>query len=626
MRRQVIYTRYSTELQNPKSCADQEREVRQVLTEMGIDTTTALVIHEEAQSGTREDRDGYQRIVQMMEAGEISILAVDDQSRLSRGGNASSAIQDLVYHGSRFISTGERIDTNDPGWKLSVKVLELHNSVCIDDVARRAHRGQRGRASADLSAGDICFGYESYVDDPNWDPTVAGRPRPPRKIRIKRAHRKWVRKIFFWFAQRGWSISKIARELTNRGVVRDAHRRGTKWHHYEVRRMLGNPKYIGVWRWGLSHTIRDSRGKKKQVAVPEKQWVVRDRPYLRIIDQDTWELTQEKLARLQDVYGKKEGQRRRGPRVHHTAIYPQSILGGLLVCGMCGQRLWRRSSDSYEYYGCPAHKDGACTMRTWVRIDKAEEALLGFVRQLLLSWPPGFDRVVAVVRERFEAAARRVPQQRIADESRLKKLKHQLNHLIAFVARGDESPAVRAQLSGVEREIAILEGRIAEAERMHNTPVTAPNDEWAQAELTQLVVLLRSEPARSAPLLRRLLGTVYVHQVMPPGKTRGYPRLTFRIDGWALVMQMLEGRIPASIAAALVAQPDGDDTAEFSIELGAPTKMDEWGPRLAEMRASGMPWKQIWELTGLGSGPAYVAWKRYIDAQQGQTNASEDAA
>jgi hypothetical protein len=30
-----------------------------------------------------------------------------------------------------------------------------------------------------------------------------------------------------------------------------------------------------------------------------------------------------------------------------------------------------------------------------------------------------------------------------------------------------------------------------------------------------------------------------------------------------------------------------------------------------------VPWKQICELTGLKSGPAYVAWKRWVDAHPG---------
>ena len=54
---------------------------------------------------------------------------------------------------------------------------------------------------------------------------------------------------------------------------------------------------------------------------------------------------------------------------------------------------------------------------------------------------------------------------------------------------------------------------------------------------------------------------------------------------------------------------------QFQIDLGGPSRMDQWGPKIAEMRANGVPWKEIWKITGLGSGPAYVAWKRYVEAQ-----------
>ena len=64
-------------------------------------------------------------------------MAVDDQSRLSRADNVFGFIQDLVYHGGRFISTGEGIDTAQNGWELRVKVMELHNSHTIREACAR---------------------------------------------------------------------------------------------------------------------------------------------------------------------------------------------------------------------------------------------------------------------------------------------------------------------------------------------------------------------------------------------------------------------------------------------------------------------------------------------------------
>jgi len=48
----LIYTRLSSGTQPPESHEAQERKVRDALTKMGPDRSEAVVIHEEAQSGT----------------------------------------------------------------------------------------------------------------------------------------------------------------------------------------------------------------------------------------------------------------------------------------------------------------------------------------------------------------------------------------------------------------------------------------------------------------------------------------------------------------------------------------------------------------------------------------------
>ena len=77
----------------------------------------------------------------MVSAGAIAILADDDQSRLSRSDSAFGFITDLVYSGGRSISTGEGIDTEQAGWELRVKVMELHDSTTTWIRPRPASNG-----------------------------------------------------------------------------------------------------------------------------------------------------------------------------------------------------------------------------------------------------------------------------------------------------------------------------------------------------------------------------------------------------------------------------------------------------------------------------------------------------
>jgi len=382
-RKDVIYTRFSSEMQRTESCEDQEREVRKGLALKGIDAADFEVVNDRAASGTKNNRLLFDQLRDRIQRGEINILAVDDQARFSRADNAFTFITDLVYAGGRFISTGEGIDTKQEGWELRVKVMELHNSTTIRELGRRVRRGQLGRVLDDGSAGDFPFGYESFYIDPNWvEPSRRG-PKPKKGVRVFEPEARWVRKVFSWFADDAKSIGWIARELTKLSVDKGCRATRPGWHHQQVHRMLSNPKYVGEWPCGTTRTIRSSEGKTKQVAVPDEQKIVRKRPELRVIDRAVWEKAQRRLEKLTDRFGVKPGHKRRGPRPHHSQVYPQSLLGGVLFCKSCGSRLWVQGGGNSSYLGCPNHRKGTCSMASRVLVPRAEAAILDFVSEIL---------------------------------------------------------------------------------------------------------------------------------------------------------------------------------------------------------------------------------------------------
>ena len=622
----VIYARFSTDMQNPKSCADQEREVRDALTRMGIDHAQALVIHDDAESGTKTFRDEFARLAEMVERKEIRILAVDDQARFTRADNAFAFITDLVYAGGRFISTGEGIDTTQQGWELRVKVMELHNSTTVRELGRRVRRGQLGRVLGGLSAGDFPYGYEAYLLHPEQVTLDRRGPKPEKGIRICEAYATWVRWIFDRFIE-GWSIGQIVRGLIERKAPLRQRKNGAKWSAQRVRKILANEKYVGVWRWGWTATLRNSKGKTRQQSVPAGQGVTHQRPDLRIIEQAVWDKAQRRLRELKDLFGQKVGQKPRGPKVHHLQVYPGSLLGGLLFCGLCGRRLWYHRSGPRHYFGCPNRGGGddACKLTTTIAVAKAEKALLDFLSSLLLSWPAWVAKALAAMRRVIQETATRIPAEVTADEKRLAQLEKQIENWADSLAEV-RSQTVANRLAAAEVEAENIRKRIEHGRQMLAVPVEMPDDAWVATQLKDLASVIRQDERRAAILLRKILGKVYAFQVLPPGKERGYAYLRFKVNGWEVLRAILDGHIPDGILARLIPDPQGAEglSDEFQIDLGSPSRMDDWGPKIAEMRAKGVPWKEIWEITGLGSGPAYVAWKRYVDAQkapeQGDSN------
>ena len=493
--------------------------------------------------------------------------------------------------------------------------MELHNSTTIRELGRKVRRGQLGRVLDDGSAGDFPFGYESYYLDPNWAEASRRGPKPKKGIRVFDPEARWVRQVFSWFADEGKAIGWIARELTKLGVDKGHKATTPGWHHQQVHRMLSNPKYVGEWPWGTTQTIRNSEGKTKQIAVPLEQQVKRQRPELRIVDHGTWEKAQHRLRELMDLYGQKPGHKPRGPKPHHSEVYPQSVLGGLLFCKSCGSRLWVQGSGERCYLGCPNHRKGMCSMASRVLVPRAEEAILGFVSELLSAWPGWLQSAANSMRIAVNEFATKIPEDDQSDRDRLAMLEKQIDNLVDLLANGStESPALRVRLARTEAEAEQLRGRITERLQAQNATGAMPDDSWIRDRLLNISAPLQSDPGRTSLLLRRLLGKVSVEAVVAPGKSRGFLRLHFRVAAFQVLKKAL-GRAPEAIVSALKLDA-ADNEPEFQLDLGEPTRLDILAPEIAAMRDQGITWTEIGLRTGLGTGNAYNAWKRWFDAQK----------
>jgi site-specific DNA recombinase len=612
----VIYTRYSSDMQRAESCDDQEREVRRGLGRIGIDHREALVIRDQAESGTKTTRDKFALLQDLVRRGEVAILAVDDQSRLSRAENAFAFIKDLVFARGRFLSTGEGIDTAQDGWELRVQVMELHNSTTIRELGRRVHRGQLGRVLDDGSAGDLPFGYESFLLDSQGAAPRRG-PKPKKGVRINEEEARWVRQVFALFVS-AKSIAGIARELTRLGVSKGPRATTPGWHHQQVRRMLANPKYVGVWPWGATRRLRSSEGRVKQTPVPPEQQVVRQRPDLRIIDQQTWDKAQQRLKELERVFGMKAGDRPRGPRPHHSEVYPESLLAGLLFCHLCGSRLWMHGSGDRAYMRCALHAKGICAMDGGVPMAKAEQVLLDFVAEMLTGWPPWLESATSGMRSALGEAFRHLPETIRADESRLAEVQRYINNLAQHLEEGKpDSPTLRSRLSQWEGEAGRLRRRITESRQTLEVAVLMPDDDWIRSELAAVPSVLRGEPTWAASVLRRMFGRVTAEHVVARGKVRGFVRLHFRIEARRVLEEALGDRLPAGVLAAAGTAPPGEPM-DFHLDLGAPSRRDVLAPEIALMRSRGMTWQAIGKVTRLGTGNAYNVGRRWSDAQSGE--------
>jgi len=275
-RKAVGYSRYSTDLQNERSIADQEALIRRYAQLNGLDL--GRLYSDAAQSGASIfGRDGLLELLADARGGGIDVVVVEELDRLSRD------IEDLAGIHKRLSFAGVEIIAIHEGVASTVTVAlrGLVGQLYREDNARKIRRGLSGRVGQGLSAGGKAFGYRPH-------PTEKGR------LIIVEDEAAIVLRIFRDFAE-GHSPVQIARALTVEGALKPRHARAwqaSTIYGWAERRsgILRNDLYAGRIVWNKSRMMHDPEtGRRVSRSNPESEWQTSDAPDLRIIDPDLWD-------------------------------------------------------------------------------------------------------------------------------------------------------------------------------------------------------------------------------------------------------------------------------------------------------------------------------------------------
>jgi len=235
--------------------------------------------------------------------------------------------------------------------------------------------------------------------------------------------------------------------------------------------------------------------------------------------------------------------------------------------------------------------------------------LTGFVLDLLREWPEWVGQVYRRTCDLVREAAARVPDERERDRRRAAELGQQIDRLLDLsAAGGGDSPALVNRLLAAEREKAAVDARLTASAGLAAV-VDLPEEGWVSGRLAAWAGTAVDEDGPA--LLRHAVVGLRAEAVIAPGKKRGFPRLRFRLNAWAALTAALGDALPAAVRPFLSLPPESTDTPEFVLDLGQPTKMDAWAPRIAEWRTAGVTWHEIVTRTGMDLNRAFVAWKRY---------------
>ena len=440
-------------------------------------------------SGMHFNREGIDKIYEVVEAGKIEAIIVKDLSRLGRHRTQTALFIDyLREHDVRVLSATENIDTFNENDDLIIGFKGLVNDFYARDGSRRVRTGYRQKQKE----GIVTIPPFGYFKDKNT-----------KKVVIVEEAAETVRLIFSAYVG-GSGMKAIARtlneqrrktpalmqmELLNKRLpnTQDGILKKYLWDATMVARILRDESYIGTLICHKSE--RNKINKTFRFTDPEEQF--RHENYLPIIvTREIWEQAQTLLAE------RKEKNVRAGTK--------RGILryGGLLRCKDCGRtfigkRIKLKSGervayvcDTYHRYGkehCSSHMVdeetldrliGAEILRTkkmyeenWSRMEWLVEkwtpkastasAKIGKLQEHILLLEEEVE-VILMERIRDKANAERYDRMIAKREEQIAEAKKQIEELQNI------SEMLRSRQAKLKRDISLIddilrEGKMSEA-------------------------------------------------------------------------------------------------------------------------------------------------------------------
>ena len=310
-------------------------------------------------SGVTFNRDGFKKLMQMIEADQVETLIVKDMSRLGRNYLEVGQLTETVFpmHDIHFIAVNDGVDSAQ-GEDDFTPFRNIMNEWYAKDMSRKMRSALHTKSKQGYAVGHPPLGYK-YADEDKkrWiiDPEGAD-----------------IVRHIFTMRQDGTSINDIAKILKREKVLIPslyAQRKGFKnptkkavrgeflWDTSMVRKLLMNRAYVGdIVNF---RTYSKSFKLKERLANPEENWEIHENVHEPIIDRTAWEDIQKSFG--QTKYRKPK----------HIE---KNMFSGFLKCSDCGANLnykYTHDNPDNHYFSCRNKRanNGLCSQTHHIRVD-----------------------------------------------------------------------------------------------------------------------------------------------------------------------------------------------------------------------------------------------------------------
>ncbi len=304
----VIYTRYSSKKQG--STEDQLRACVEHAVREGIYCDVEMICVDEAVSGRKSNRAGFQRVCRLLNQSHVGGLITYSTSRLYRRGYmANKFLQEEIVDSQLWaIAVVEQLDTRSDDWDFKTGFYAIRDDQFVKMLAMAVRNGQLGLHLNGYITGAVPAGYLGK-EVPGAPLTRRGLPR--RRLAVDPEQAPIVERAYERVA-RGIPLAEAYRRFRAEGGGCDPRSTKGKMSREAFRRLLARPAYIGVVGYGQTRNrfVGKTDSVVQDVQPDDKVEFYRDEN-LRIVSDQLYFAVQDRLNTLKSG---PRGPRRRGDR------------------------------------------------------------------------------------------------------------------------------------------------------------------------------------------------------------------------------------------------------------------------------------------------------------------------
>ena len=307
------------------SIVNQKKLLQKYAKEHGFSNTRSYV--DDGYTGTNFNRPGFQKLLEDIEMGYVSVIIVKDMSRLGRDYLQVGYYTDTYFpdRNIRFIAINDCVDSADGENELA-PFRNVMNEMYARDISRKVRSSHRLRGNAGEPLSQSPYGYlKSPENKKKWiiDPEAAQVVQDIFRMCLEGKGNETIARIL----QESEVLVPMA-YWQSKGLKKGGKKTQLnpyKWNKSTVQKILAQQEYCGdIINF---KTYSKNFKNKTRLLNPEESWKVFKDVHEHIIDRNTFET-------VQKMNGKAK---RRAPNPKHAE---KNMFCGLLDCSDCGSPLW----------------------------------------------------------------------------------------------------------------------------------------------------------------------------------------------------------------------------------------------------------------------------------------------